>query len=186
MRRGAVRGWMAAVLAVAATGCAYSPNPMSGALSCGPSNSCPEGYACDQGKCWTPSHFAAKPFIGSWGFTAASTLAVTCSDGTNSNQTLDGDVIEVLPGIDADLLAHYYCSFDLDVNGPGTKASLASSGQSCPFVSTDAKAYTVRGKSFDLTTSDGLTGNAAGMLEAQLSVGTGSCNINFSGALVKK
>ena len=37
---------------VLAAACGYDPNPESGMLKCGSSNTCPDGYSCNSGLCW--------------------------------------------------------------------------------------------------------------------------------------
>jgi hypothetical protein len=41
---------LAALIGVSS--CGYDPNPASGEVKCGPSNSCPDNYTCMSGACW--------------------------------------------------------------------------------------------------------------------------------------
>ena len=83
----------------------YDPNPKSGALQCGSSNSCPQDYTCRSGRCWKDGAggqgesggttgqggqggSAGAPnianFVGTWAFNAASSKRTRgCTDGTN-------------------------------------------------------------------------------------------------------
>lgn len=45
-------GALLAMPLLIAAACGYDPNPASGTLQCGSSNTCPEGYSCRSGRCW--------------------------------------------------------------------------------------------------------------------------------------
>jgi hypothetical protein len=181
MRRLALLLWSAAM--AVAGGCSYAPKFESNTLSCGPGSTCPEGYLCGEGKCWTSHDLSAHRFVGQWVFTAPSALSIACTDGTTNNLPIVGDMMAVLEGTDSDLLATYYCPWDLDV--AGVRATLAGGGQTCPFTSTDGKPYKLQGKTFGIQTTDGQSGMSSGMLLAESTIGAGNCNLNFSGSLVK-
>src|SRR5581483_11242975 len=91
-------------------GCLFDPHPMDGALACGDGNSCPDGYTCVSGRCWTLGHepgdaAASADLAGGSGVVDAAVsdapvpqldgppvvppdMSATCSDGvTNGNET---------------------------------------------------------------------------------------------------
>jgi hypothetical protein len=175
-----------------AAACGYSPNPESGTLQCGSSNSCPEGYSCRSGRCWKDGAGGAgggsggttgtagrggsggtggtgggtnvANFIGTWVFNGASSKRVRqCTDGTNETMMPYNDSLIVEAGVGgAPLLIGYYCGWNADVNG--TTATIRA-GQSCDdLVMLPGTKFTFRGESLTLTTTNGTTG----MLEASI------------------
>ena len=91
-------------LALAAA-CGYDPNPESGTLKCGSSNTCPDGYSCRSGLCWKNGAGGSSgtrrqrgrrrhgrqrgrdKFIGTWMFVAPSTRMIACTDGSPRTRT---------------------------------------------------------------------------------------------------
>jgi hypothetical protein len=199
-----------ALALVAATACGYSPNPESGTLKCGSSNTCPEGYSCQSGLCWKDgaggsggsgsghggsgggggNNPAVAKFVGHWVFNGAlSTRTRDCNDGTHEVTTPWDDFFDVAAGPVAALSTDYYCTWNLDVNGSGTQTAIRS-GTMCtkPDPNVAGTSYTWHGESFTLTTTNG----TSGMLEASLPYdytttgGSGMCTMKFTGAVTKQ
>jgi hypothetical protein len=193
----------ASLTAVVATACGYDPNPESGTLHCGAQNSCPDGYSCTSGRCWRNggggstgtgggggSSGSLGKFIGSWTFTAASSMRVrVCTDGTNETMKPYDDFFDVTAGGVSPLTTFFYCNWNLDVNASGTATTIRP-GTSCSAPSTEdpTTTFTWTGESFSLTTSDGRTGT----LDASIPYtyvgtlsGSGSCTMRFTAPVTK-
>ena len=206
MRTAITRLSFAAALAIAAaTACGYSPNPESGTLQCGPSNSCPEGYSCRSGLCWkdgaggsggsghggSGGSSTADKFIGTWTFVAPSTRMIACTDNSSetkdwSNQQESFDVSAASGGA---LTTYYYCDWDLDIASGGT-STVIKPGSSCAGTdnsSTPPMTYTWHGMLFTLSTSNGRNGTLVADLPFDYSstAGSGSCTMHFNGTLTK-
>jgi hypothetical protein len=130
---------------------------------------------------------AALKFEGQWVFAAGSSVMVSCSDGSSSNIALVGDTIPIVAGATADIIADYYCPWNLNVASNGTSTNIVP-GQSCQVVSSTNTLYTYFGDSFALSTSDG----ASATLNAKFSAtyqdvggATGTCTLQTSGTLTK-
>ena len=201
-------GALAAMSLVIAAACGYGPNPESGALQCGSSNTCPEGYSCQSGRCWKDgaggqsgsggtmgtagtggSGAGLDKFIGTWSFNAAVSKRVRqCNDGTNETLMPWDDFFPVSIGVTTPLSTNYYCPWNLDVNAGGTTTTIRA-GQMCslPDAANPGTTFTWHGESFTLSTTDGRTGQ----LEASLpydyvtTSSTGSCTMKFTGTVTK-
>ena len=181
-------GALAVMSFVIATACGYSPNPASGELQCGPSNSCPDDYTCRSGRCWKDDGggTSVASFIGTWVFDGgASKRTRQCTDGTNETLMPWDDFVTIEAGTTAALSIGYYCLWNADVNG---NATVLRAGQLCDdAVMTPGTIFTYHGESFTLTTTNGSTG----MLEASLpydyvtTAGSGSCTMKFTGPVTK-
>jgi hypothetical protein len=179
------------VMAVSAARCAYSPDPASGTLHCGPGSSCPKGYTCaDQKTCWkdgeTPSGAAgtgaagmgaagvsgaagtgaagmAMPgpgnFVGHWVYQTGSTETVSCSDGSDKNNDLTSDYVDVALNTGT-LTATYFCAWIVTLDSNMT-TTVIKAGQSCSRNTTDATTgvthFTWHGTTFAFKTTDAKT-----------------------------
>src|SRR6185503_16230579 len=182
MRTRLSRGMLGALLAMPlliAVACGYSPNPESGTLQCGSSNTCPEGYSCRSGRCWKDGGSGGTTgsagttgrggsggsgggpnlanFIGTWVFNAPASKRVRqCTDGTNETMMPYDDALTVDAGTVAPLLIGYYCGWDADVNGT---TAVIRPNQSCDdLLMTPGTKFTFHGESLTLTTTNGTTG----------------------------
>ena len=200
-------GALAAMPLLIAAACGYAPNPESGTLQCGSSNTCPEDYTCRSGHCWKDGAggsggttgqggqggSAGGPnianFLGTWVFDgAASKRTRQCTDGTNEVMMPWDDSFTVEAGVVAPLKIGYYCPvWNADVNGTTT---VIRAGQMCDdLIMLPGTKFTFRGESFTLTTTNGTSGT----LEASLpynygpatGASTGSCTMKFSGPVTK-
>jgi hypothetical protein len=205
-------GALAAMSLLIAAACGYSPNPESGALQCGSSNTCPEGYSCQSGRCWKDGAggqsgsagttgtagrggsgggggaVGIEKFVGTWVFDAAASKRVRqCTDGTNETMMPYDDALTISAGTGAPLLIGYYCGWNADVNGTTT---VIRPGQSCDdLVMVPGTKFTFHGESLTLTTTNGTTG----MLEASLpyeygpaaGASNGSCTMKFTAPVTK-
>ena len=211
---GARRAAFALILtSAAATGCTYSPNPVSGTLGCGPNRSCPDDYVCaSDNTCWkkgqVPSGTGgttgtggtggrggsgggsadaggpADKFLGHWVFGAGSTLTQTCS-GMTDTAALAGDYVDVSVGLVGDLSASYFCDWELNINGNSTTIL---PGQACSYTDpTDNTTYSWTGSSFALTTTNGSTASLTASLPFTYANATtsGLCSLSISGSLTK-
>jgi hypothetical protein len=198
------RAWLAAIAALSLAGCGYAPNPASGTLKCGSSNSCPDGYFCSNGFCWKdgqspsdggprdaagPDASPADKFVGTWTFGATLTRALACSDGSSSTTNVGGDYVAVAAGTTTVLTADYYCLWNLDLAATGT-STVIRSGTTCSKTDSTVSppvTYTWHGQSFTLTTADGHTGTLDAQLpyDYQSSTSTGSCTMHFTGPVSK-
>lgn len=195
-RRAGFAGVTALLLAAAAAGC-YAPNPASGTLKCGPNFSCPEGYTCAaDNTCWkssgggstgtggTGGTVTPETFVNHWVFDATSTLSIMCSDNSMSTKSLKDDFVDVYGGVASDLIASYYCDWDMTVNG--NKANIVAN-QSCS--STDMASgtqFTWYGDAFTLQTSDGKKATLQATISADyvdVDTTTGSCTLRIAGTL---
>ena len=179
---------MSLLIAVA---CGYDPNPESGALQCGSSNTCPQDYTCRSGRCWKDGGGGSggqggsggttgqggqggqggsagganvANFVGTWVFNAASSKRTrVCTDGTNEILMPWDDSFIVEAGAVAPLKIGYYCPvWNADVNGTTT---VIRPGQTCDDLTMlPGTKFTFHGESFTLTTANG----TSGMLEASL------------------
>lgn len=189
-----------------AAACGYSPNPESGTLQCGSSNTCPEGYSCRSGRCWKDGgggsggstgtagtgggggSSGVANFIGTWVFQGASSKRVRqCTDGTNETLMPWNDYITVEAGGTAQLGIGYYCLWNADVNGTTT---VIRPNQSCDdTLMLPGTKFTYHGESFSLTTANGTSGTVEASLPYEYgpTVGpsTGSCTMKFSGPVTK-
>jgi hypothetical protein len=184
-------------LALATTAC-YAPDLTSGALQCGSSGGCPDGYRClaaDQ-TCWkngeSPatgrSALGATSFVGRWTFSKAATVTSSCTDGSN-NKSMP-DYVDVTTSTTSDLVGNYQCDWLLNIAPNGQTATLAPSA-SCMTSSTDGTGqFTWTAQSFTFTKTD----DGAAVLNAHLdstfvrllnctSSCTGSCTADITGAL---
>lgn len=197
MRTALSRALLAAALStLAAGGCGYSPNPVSGTLACGPAASCPEGYMCvSDGTCWRgggPSTCGTTPaekLIGSWLFVPPSRRQIVCTNGQTDTDTNWMDYFDVQAGGSAALRAFYYCDLDLDIGATG--ATVLRPGGSCSAQDTTDPAgpvtYTWTPAIFTLSTTDGCTGSLAASIPytATTAAGLNSCTMDFTGTLTK-
>jgi hypothetical protein len=171
-----------------ATACGYSPNPESGTLQCGSSNTCPEGYSCRSGLCWKGGggNGDVTNFIGTWVFDGSASKRVRqCDDGTNETLMPWDDFVTIDAGAAAALSIGYYCSWDADVNGTKT---VIRSDQFCEDeIMLPGTKFTYYGESFALTTTNGATGTLEASIPYDYSsvAGSGSCTMKFTGTVTK-
>ena len=208
-------GALAAMPLLIAAACGYSPNPESGTLQCGPSNSCPEDYTCRSGRCWkdgaggqggsggttgsagtggsgpggSGGSGGVTRLVGHWVFNGAASKRVRqCPDGTNETLMPWDDFFDVIVGATSALSTDYYCIWNLDVDSGGT-TTVIRPGQMCskPDLTSPGTTFTWHGESFSLTTTNGSTGS----LEASLPydyvtpTSSGSCTMRFTGTVTK-
>jgi hypothetical protein len=109
------------------------------------------------------SDTGAARFVGHWVYDAGSTETVSCTDGSNKDNALAGDYVDVAliaGGVSAD----YFCAWNLTV-GPGGMATVLQQGQSCSRNMTDATTgvtkFTWHGTTFTMKTTDGKTATIA-------------------------
>lgn len=180
-----------------AAGC-YSPNPASGTLLCGPAQSCPQGYTCADGNtCWrqgeqpsdTRNGRLAK-LSGQWFFSPGTLSLVTCSDAPNAPSSYDlrGQSLDVVPGVTSDLSAAIYCDWNLDLDPNANAAStVIIAGQSCQGLGSDGTTqFTWYGTSFEIATTDGISGTVAGLIDATfrpLAGAPGTCTVRIAGSI---
>ena len=187
MRAARTPGLLVVMLMAAATfRCTYAPNPPSGELKCSVSTmECPEGYACDGTFCnkksaadgggagQTGAAGAAggagvtgtagagsegAKFVGHWVYDAASKETVSCTDGSNKDNDLAGDYVDVAMS-GAGLTADYFCVWDLTLGPVGT-GTVLQPGQSCsrstmPDPMTGVTKFTWHGSTFTMKTAEG-------------------------------
>jgi hypothetical protein len=198
-----------ALALVVASACGYSPNPESGTLKCGSSNSCPEGYSCSSGRCWkdgaggtggsssghggsggSGGSSGADKFIGTWRFISPSSRMIACTDGSSENKDWSnlGESFDVSVGPVSALTTYYYCDWDLDVASGGT-STVIKPGAACTGDdgATPPTTYTWHGMLFTLSTSNGQSGTLIADLPFDYSstAGSGSCTMHFTGTLTK-
>jgi len=195
-----------------AAACGYDPNPASGTLKCGPQNSCPDGYFCMSGDCWraggagstgrggggggssgstgtggTGGSTAVDKFIGTWTFATGSQRVRVCP-GVNETLPWAGDYFTVSAGTTSPLMAFYYCTMNLDVNGGNSMTQLRS-GSSCsaPDPNDSTITYTWTPESFTLTPAVGNTGTVDASIPYTYAspAGNGSCTMHFTGPVTK-
>ena len=195
---------------VLAAACGYDPNPESGMLKCGSSNTCPDGYSCNSGLCWKNgaggssgrggstggggtggSNAAADKFVGTWKFVSPSTRMIACTDGSTENKDWSGlgEMFDVSRGPTTALATFYYCSWDLDLASAGT-STVIKPGATCTATDntvTPPTTYTWHGMLFTLSTTNGQSGTLAADLpfDYASTAGTGSCTMHFTGTMTK-
>jgi hypothetical protein len=188
MRTRLPRVLLAALLYVAVpAGCGYGPEPKSGALQCGPSASCPEGYGCADGYCWRPG---ARQLLGTWSFVSPSTRQIVCDGVPDAPEdwASTGESFDVVSGTTGVFGTHYYCDWELDLASNGSSTAIQP-GQHCSAADMldPTIMYTWHGETFALSTSDGQTGT----LDASLPydyvtlTSSGSCTMHFTGTMNK-
>lgn len=216
MRTGLSRGMLGALVALpllTIAACGYSPNPESGALQCGSSNTCPENYTCRSGQCWRDGAGGQggsagsagsagstgqggsgggpniADFVGTWVFNgAASKRTRQCTDGTNEVMMPWDDSFTVEAGGAAPLKIGYYCPvWNADVNGTTT---VIRPGQTCDdTLMLPGTKFTFHGESFSLTTTNGTSGTLEASLPYEygptVGASTGSCTMKFTGPVTK-
>jgi len=206
-------GALLAMPLLIAAACGYSPNPESGTLQCGSSNTCPEGYSCQSGRCWkdggggsggttgsaggggttgtggSGGGASVANFIGTWVFNGAQSKRTRqCTDGTNEIMMPWDDSFIVEAGVTTPLKIGYYCPvWNADVNGTTT---VIRAGQSCDDTTMLAGTkFTFHGESFNLTTTNGSTGTLEASLPYEygplVGASTGSCTMKFTGPVTK-
>jgi hypothetical protein len=186
MRAVRTPGLLVVMLMAAATfRCTYAPNPPSGELKCSVSTmECPEGYACDGTFCnkksaadgggagQTGAAGAAggagmtgtagagsegAKFVGHWVYDGGSKETVSCTDGSNKDNDLAGDYVDVAMS-GAGLTADYFCVWNLTLGPVGT-GTVLQPGQSCSRSMTDATTgvtkFTWHGSTFTMKTAEG-------------------------------
>jgi hypothetical protein len=81
---------VAAVWGLGAGGCKYDPHPINGALGCGPSDECPEGFTCQANRCWSEGGPSNKidDYLGDWRLGVTSNVVTTCDNGSSPDTTL--------------------------------------------------------------------------------------------------
>lgn len=204
----------AALAILTAAACGYDPNPESGTLKCGPSNTCPQNYSCMNGACWrdgagggtgtagttgnggrggttgTGGASPADKFIGSWVYDATVAKRVrVCSDGTNETLAWN-DYFNVTRGGPAPLRLSYYCDWDLDVDATGN-ATVIRQGTRCthPDPNDATITYTWMGESLTLTTTNGTSGTLDMSFPYSYTTTTppssGTCTMHFTGPVTK-
>jgi len=193
--RARIRGGALAALVLAvgaAAACGYDPNPESGALQCGPSNSCPDNYSCMSGRCFRNCEGGSGPavnkFIGHW--VSDPTLAKrvrVCNDGTNETLAWD-DYLDIADGACGTLDTNYYCDWSMDV-AAGGNATTIHPGAKCsqPDMNDPTIMYTWHGETLTLTTTNGTSGTLEMSLpyEYVTATGSGSCMMHFTGPMTK-
>ena len=167
MRIGARSLVVAAWLLLA--GCKYDPHLNPGELRCSAAGECPRGYACSGGSCYpkgAENGANASAYIGSWRFGSTASVATTCSDGSQSNNSLADPsnkspmTITAGPAGIADLDSIWLCELYLNVDATGAHLDSAAPNCTAPFE--DAAGATIGNSywmvdSFDVLTSDGAT-----------------------------
>jgi hypothetical protein len=160
------------LMAVATLRCAYAPDPASGTLKCSVSTmECPEGYACDGTFCNKKSATdggqtgaagdggsdGVAKFVGHWIYDTGSTETVDCTDGSNKENDLGADYVDVAMS-GTGLTADYFCVWDLTLGPVGT-GTVLQPGQSCSRSMTDATTgvtkFTWHGSTFTMKTAEG-------------------------------
>jgi hypothetical protein len=148
---------------------------------------CPEGYACDGTFCnkktgadgGAAGHTGAAgagggagatgtagaagagsegaKFVGHWIYDTGSTETVDCTDGSNKQNDLATDYVDVAMS-GAGLTADYFCVWDLTLGPVGT-GTVLQPGQSCSRSMTDATTgvtkFTWHGSTFTMKTAEG-------------------------------
>jgi hypothetical protein len=198
-------GALMALPLLIAVACGYDPNPESGALQCGSSNTCPQDYTCRSGRCWKDGTGGSSGttgqggsgggapnianFVGTWAFDAAASKRTrVCTDGTNEILMPWDDSFVVETGVVAPLRIGYYCpSWNADVNGTTTAIR---AGQTCDDLTMlPGTKFTFHGETFALTTANGTSGTLEASLpydyDTGAGVSTGSCTMKFTGPVTK-
>jgi hypothetical protein len=141
-------------------------------------------------------------FVGHWVFDAGSTENVTCSDGSNKDNALAGDYVDVAlnTALGANVIsASYFCDWNLNV-GPAGQGTVIRPGQSCSRNVTDASTgvtkFTWHGTTFTFGTTDGKTATLVSMIGVEFiddptktgcspttTSCTGTCTIKLTGTL---
>ena len=181
---------LAAALPLLAASCAYAPSFDNGALQCSTSTGCPKGFSCGaDNTCWQTGDQYLASYLGLWTF-ATGTLNANCSDDSPFTKALTGDFITVDAGRHG-IVASYYCDWTLHPS-PDRKTTALDSGQSCTQMNTDAQTgvtftYNWSGTAFAFSVS-GLNATASGHIGGPFqtsSGGSGTCDVTFSGTLLK-
>lgn len=198
-------GGLLLVSLVLLQGC-YNPEIVSGSLRCGSGSSCPADFSCRPDMtCWkngevpatAPSGADTASFVGHWLFTKVATNATTCTDGSHDSRTLENDYVEVSKGGKGDLLANYYCDWDLNLATNGASGTLVPGG-SCTTTAPDTATGKVK-TTYDWTASSFTfvkTGDRQAVLNAQVTANytqvlncttkcTGSCTVTIMGPLTR-
>jgi hypothetical protein len=126
----------------------------------------------------------ADKFVHHWVFDSTGVLTQTCPNMPVTNTSLAGDFIDVVPGTTSDLVASYYCPWNLNlVASDKTKASIVA-GQSCVTPTTMAGVtINMHGDAFDFTTSDGLSATVSASFTGQYSSPSLTCTFKVTGKL---
>jgi hypothetical protein len=197
MRRQLAAALAALALTAGAGSCTYAPDFGDGTLVCGDSQQCPKGYACaSDNTCWKSSGTASDPrldsFVGTWAFSTG-LISGSCSDGYTVNDTLNSTDFVVIERGGSGLLLKYYCDTGWSISLPvGTTTASARAGETCNFQRTSSGVTTNLVWSITtltFTTSDGSAGTVVGHLSgpfSDTSPNTGTCDLMFSGALLKE
>jgi hypothetical protein len=203
-----MRGRLAAALALAVTAaaagsCTYAPDFGDGTLVCGDTGQCPKGYECaSDNTCWktgktggaggTGGDPRLDSFVGTWDFSTG-LISGSCSDGYTVNDTLNSTDFVVIERGGSGLLLKYYCDTGWSISLPaGTTTASARAGETCNFQRTSSGVTTnlvwsVNALTF--ATGDGQAGTVVGRLSGPFSdstPNTGTCNLMFSGDLLKE
>jgi hypothetical protein len=194
-----VRAFLLLALSASALAC-YSPNPESGALMCSADQpQCPQGYYClsASNTCWKKGQApgdggvggdAGRPvdkFVGQWTFDSTGKLDETCTAMPTTSSSLSGDFVDVALGTSSDLIATYYCPWNLNlVASDRTKASIIA-GQSCQTTS-GTTPITMHGDAFDFQTADGASATMSASFTAVYVSGPAlTCTFKVTGKLAR-
>jgi hypothetical protein len=131
-------------------------------------------------------------FVGTWDFSTG-LISGSCSDGYTVNDTLNSADFVVIERGGSGLLLKYYCDTGWSMSLPaGATTASARAGETCNFQRTSSGVTTnlvwsVNALTF--ATGDGQAGTVVGRLSGPFSdstPNTGTCNLMFSGDLLKQ
>ena len=155
-------GLLLTAVAVAGTpGCKYDPHPVSGTLGCGPSDECPEGYTCQQNRCWSGSGPSNKidDYLGDWRLAVTSKVVTTCDNGAAPDTTLlspadSPSTMTISRGTGTDELISSWVLCDLTLRWDSTGVHLKGGNAPCTDDMGDPK-YTWTATKFDIVAAAG-------------------------------
>jgi hypothetical protein len=149
---------LAALIGVSS--CGYDPNPASGEVKCGPSNSCPDNYTCMSGACWrnggagttgrggsgnpgsggrggstagsggSGGSSQADKFIGRWTSDKNTAKRVRVCTDGTNEIIAWDDFMDIAAGTTTALTTMYYCDWNLDLAATGN-ATMIRTGATC-------------------------------------------------------
>jgi hypothetical protein len=159
-------GALAVAVWLVASACKYDPKLGEGELRCSAAGECPRGYTCGAGFCHSKgggNSAGASAYVGNWQFGSTASVMTTCSDGTNSTNSLADPnnqtpmKIKAGPTGGADLDSFWLCDLYLNVDTTGAHLASAAGDCTATFPATGTQLgnsyWTV--DTFDVLTSDG-------------------------------